>query len=47
MSHGAKAGARALINNSPEPVSNAVVSPSADIASARPLFLPSPTRSPR
>jgi hypothetical protein len=39
MSHGAKAGARALINTSPEPVSNAVVSTGEDIASGSLLFL--------
>ena len=39
MSHGAKAGARALINTSPEPVSNAIVSPGEDIATGGLLFL--------
>jgi len=39
MSHGAKAGARALINTSPEPVSNAVVSTGEDIASGGLLLL--------
>jgi hypothetical protein len=39
MSHGAKAGARALINTSPEPVSNAVVSTGEDIASGSLLLL--------
>ena len=39
VSHGAKAGARALVNTSPEPVSNAVVSTGEDIASGGLLFL--------
>jgi hypothetical protein len=39
MSHGAKAGARALINTSPEPVSNAVVSTGEGIASGSLLLL--------
>jgi len=39
VSHGAKAGARALVNTSPEPVSNAVVSTGEDIASGALLFL--------
>lgn len=39
MSHGAKAGARALINTSPEPVSNAIVSTGEDIATGGLLFL--------
>ncbi len=39
MSHGAKAGARALVNTSPEPVSNAVVSTGEDIAAGGLLFL--------
>ncbi len=39
MSHGAKAGARALVNTSPEPVSNAVVSTGEDIATGGLLFL--------
>ena len=39
MSHGAKAGARALVNTSPEPVSNAVVSTGEDIASGGLLIL--------
>lgn len=39
ISHGAKSGARALINTSPEPVSNAVVSTGEDIASGSLLFL--------
>ncbi|MEH6828384.1 DUF4126 domain-containing protein [Parasphingorhabdus sp.] len=39
ISHGAKAGARALINTSPEPVSNAVVSTGEDIASGSLLLL--------
>lgn len=38
-SHGAKAGARAIINTSPEPVSNAVVSTSEDVATAGLLVL--------
>ena len=39
MSHGAKAGARALVNTSPEPVSNAVVSTGEDIAAGGLLVL--------
>ena len=39
VSHGAKAGARALVNTSPEPVSNAVVSKGEDIASDGLLLL--------
>ena len=39
VSHGAKAGARALVNTSPEPVSNAVVSTGEDIATGSLLFL--------
>lgn len=39
ISHGAKAGARALVNTSPEPVSNAVVSTGEDIAAGGLLFL--------
>lgn len=39
ISHGAKSGARALVNTSPEPVSNAVVSTGEDIASGGLLFL--------
>tara|TARA_R110002049_G_scaffold159125_1_gene324010 strand:- start:56 stop:739 length:684 start_codon:yes stop_codon:yes gene_type:complete len=39
MSHGAKSGARALVNTSPEPVSNAVVSTGEDIASGGLLVL--------
>ena len=39
MSHGAKAGARAIVNTSPEPVSNAVVSTGEDIATGGLLFL--------
>ena len=39
MSHGAKAGARALVNTSPEPVSNAIVSTGEDIATGGLLFL--------
>ena len=39
VSHGAKAGARALVNTSPEPVSNAVVSTGEDIATGGLLFL--------
>lgn len=39
MSHGAKAGARAIINTSPEPVSNAVVSTGEDIATGGLLIL--------
>ena len=39
VSHGAKAGARALVNTSPEPVSNAMVSTGEDIATGGLLFL--------
>ncbi len=39
MSHSAKSGARALVNTSPEPVSNAVVSTGEDIATGGLLFL--------
>lgn len=39
VSHGAKAGARALVNTSPEPVSNAMVSTGEDIATGSLLFL--------
>ena len=39
MSHGAKAGARALVNTSPEPVSNVLVSSGEDIASGGLLIL--------
>ncbi|VWX56886.1 DUF4126 domain-containing protein [Sphingorhabdus sp. 109] len=39
VSHGAKSGARALVNTSPEPVSNAVVSTGEDIATGGLLFL--------
>ena len=39
ISHGAKAGARALVNTSPEPVSNAIVSTGEDIATGGLLFL--------
>ncbi len=39
MSHGAKAGARAIVNTSPEPVSNAVVSTGEDIATGGLLIL--------
>ena len=39
MSHGAKAGARALVNTSPEPVSNVLVSSGEDIASGGLLVL--------
>ncbi len=39
ISHGAKSGARALVNTSPEPVSNAVVSTGEDIASGGLLVL--------
>ncbi|MEL6875326.1 MAG: DUF4126 domain-containing protein, partial [Pseudomonadota bacterium] len=39
MSHGAKAGARAMVNTSPEPVSNAVVSTGEDIAAGGLLVL--------
>lgn len=39
VSHGAKAGARAIVNTSPEPVSNAVVSTGEDLAAGGLLFL--------
>jgi len=39
LSHGAKAGTRALVNTSPEPVSNLVVSTGEDVASAGLLAL--------
>jgi hypothetical protein len=39
MSHSAKAGARAIVNTSPEPVSNAVVSTGEDIATGGLLIL--------
>lgn len=39
MSHGAKAGARAMVNTSPEPFSNAVVSTGEDVATGGLLFL--------
>ena len=39
MSHGAKSGARAIVNTSPEPVSNAVVSTGEDVAAGGLLFL--------
>ena len=39
MSHGAKAGARVLVNTSPEPVSNVLVSSGEDIASGGLLVL--------
>jgi len=39
MSHGAKAGARAIVNTSPEPVSNAVVSTGEDVAAGGLLVL--------
>lgn len=39
MSHGAKAGARAMVNTSPEPFSNAVVSTGEDIATGGLLVL--------
>ena len=39
VSHGAKTGARALVNTSPEPVSNAMVSTGEDIATGSLLFL--------
>ncbi|MEH6757824.1 MAG: DUF4126 domain-containing protein [Parasphingorhabdus sp.] len=39
ISHGAKAGARAIVNTSPEPVSNAVVSTGEDIAAGGLLIL--------
>lgn len=39
MSHSAKAGARALVNTSPEPVSNAVISTGEDIAAGGLLVL--------
>lgn len=39
MSHGAKAGTRAIVNASPEPVSNVVVSTTEDVASFGLLWL--------
>lgn len=39
MSHGAKAGTRAIVNASPEPVSNVVVSTAEDVASFGLLWL--------
>ena len=39
MSHGAKAGARAMVNTSPEPVSNMVVSTGEDVATGGLLVL--------
>ncbi len=39
LSHGAKAGTRAVVNTSPEPVSNAVVSTGEDVATAGLLVL--------
>ena len=39
MSHGAKAGARAMVNTSPEPVSNVVVSTGEDVATGGLLVL--------
>jgi hypothetical protein len=39
LSHGAKAGTRAAVNTSPEPVSNVVVSTGEDLASAGLLYL--------
>ncbi len=39
MSHSAKAGARAMVNTSPEPVSNVVVSTGEDVATGGLLFL--------
>ncbi|MEH6789722.1 DUF4126 domain-containing protein [Parasphingorhabdus sp.] len=39
ISHGAKTGARALVNTSPEPVSNALVSTGEDVATGGLLFL--------
>lgn len=39
MSHGAKAGARAMVNTSPEPFSNAVVSTGEDVATGGLLVL--------
>ena len=39
LAHGGKAGARAVVNTSPEPVSNVVVSSTEDVASAGLLWL--------
>lgn len=39
LSHGAKAGARAVVNTSPEPVSNIVASTAEDVLSAGGLWL--------
>ena len=39
LAHGGKAGARAVVNTSPEPVSNIVVSSTEDVASAGLLYL--------
>jgi len=39
LSHGAKAGARAVVNTSPEPVSNVVASTTEDVLSAGGLWL--------
>lgn len=39
LSHGAKAGARAVVNTSPEPFSNVAVSTGEDVASAGLLYL--------
>ncbi|MBD3730841.1 MAG: DUF4126 domain-containing protein [Sphingomonadales bacterium] len=39
LAHGGKAGARAVINTSPEPVSNFVMSSTEDVASAGLLYL--------
>ncbi|MGX7896344.1 DUF4126 domain-containing protein [Tsuneonella sp. HG222] len=39
LAHGGKAGARAVVNTSPEPVSNVVVSTAEDVASAGLLYL--------
>ena len=39
LSHGAKAGARAVVNTSPEPVSNVVASTAEDVLSAGGLWL--------
>lgn len=39
LAHGGKAGARAVVNSSPEPVSNVVVSTAEDVATAGLLYL--------
>jgi hypothetical protein len=39
LAHGGKAGARAVVNTSPEPVSNIVVSTAEDVATGGLLYL--------